>query len=68
MKYIKVRKFKQTLQDMGATHERTTGSHEMWKLPNGKTISIVAGGGEVTRNVMHHVRKVFRESGYNDPF
>ena len=68
MKYIKVRKFKQYLKDLGAQHERTTGSHEMWKLPNGKTISIVDGGGEVTRNVMHHVRKVFRESGYADPF
>lgn len=68
MKYLKVRKFKQHLETMGAVHDRTTGSHEMWKLPNGKTISIVAGGGEVTRNVMHHVKKVFRESGYPDPF
>jgi len=68
MKYIKVRKFKQTLESLGALHDRTTGSHEIWKLPNGKTLSIVGGSGEVTRNVMHHVRKVFRESGYADPF
>lgn len=68
MKYTKVREFKKTLLEMGATHTRTTGSHEIWKLPNGKTLSIVSGSGEVTRNVMHHVRKIFRESGIADPF
>ena len=68
MKYTKVREFKKTLESIGATHDRTSGSHEIWKLPNGRSVSIVAGAGEVTRNVMHHVRKVFRESGLSDPF
>lgn len=68
MKYIKVREFKKILANVGAQYSRTTGSHELWKLPNGKTVSIVKGHGEVTRNVMHHVKQVFRESGYKDPF
>jgi predicted RNA binding protein YcfA (HicA-like mRNA interferase family) len=67
-KFIKIREFKKILSGMGASFDRTSGSHEIWKLPNGKTVSIVNGGGELSHNVRKHVKSVFKESGYKDPF
>ena len=68
MKAIKIREFKKQLSSLGATFDRSSGSHEIWKLPNGKSVSVSNGHGEVSRIVMGNIRKVFKESGYDDPF
>lgn len=68
MKPIKSREFKRILSETGCVAERITGSHETWKLPNGRKITIVAGSDEVSPGVIREIRKLFMVSGYGNPF
>lgn len=65
MKIIKVREMQKELRRLGCEAIRIKGSHEVWKLPNGNCLTIVANhkNAEVSRTVMANVMKALADAG-----
>ena len=62
----KYREVKWALRDAGWSLVRTTGSHEVWGHPDGRSV-IVAGGGKDNRDVpVGTLARIRRESGIKE--
>lgn len=64
---VKIRDFQQLLKRLGAEEVRQTGTHQVWRLPNGHTIPLVVGNGELSRNVAGSWKREFKRLGWEFP-
>lgn len=66
---MKVRDLVRYLSDHGCQPVRQNGSHQIWLLPNGKTIPVVINhlNAEASRNVMGSIRRELRAAGIPPP-
>jgi predicted RNA binding protein YcfA (HicA-like mRNA interferase family) len=68
MASIKIRDFQRLLREIGAQEVRTSGTHQIWELPNGHRIPLVLGNGELSRNVLGSMRREFKNAGLEVTF
>jgi predicted RNA binding protein YcfA (HicA-like mRNA interferase family) len=62
-KYRDVAKF---LRSQGWFHDRTKGSHEIWKSEDGTmTLTIATHGSEVSAGIVRQIQNVFPETPAN---
>jgi predicted RNA binding protein YcfA (HicA-like mRNA interferase family) len=64
---IKIRAFQKLLRELGAEPVRQTGAHQVWRLPNGHTIPLVIGRGELSRNLVKSWKQEFARVGWEWP-
>lgn len=62
---MKAREFLAELRGLGAVHVRNRGDHQIWKLPNGRVLSVPIGGkhNELRRGTLFRLRRLMQESG-----
>jgi len=65
MKVIKVRDLVEILKSAGAVAVRVRGSHQVWKMPNGRSTTIVVNhmNADATRRVLASVRRLLVGNG-----
>lgn len=62
---MKVRDALARLRAAGARPDRTTGSHQIWTLPNGDHVTVVVNhlNSDITQTQLRTIRQAFKRMG-----
>ena len=62
---MKIREALARLREAGATPDRTTGSHQIWTLPNGDHVTVVVNyqNADITQAQLRTIRQAFKRMG-----